>query len=82
MEYVRRRGGLNVSRRLEVMLGQLMLMLSRFAGDKKSKLDDFMPYERDETDRVAAGDQPADMNAIAALLNSTAGPAAGGDQEE
>lgn len=80
MGYMRRRGSLNLGRRIEVGFAQIMIMMVRYMGDKKSTLEDFMPHERDEHDANPAEDRPAGMEQIAALLNSTAGPAGGGEE--
>lgn len=74
-EYVRRRGGLNVARRLEVCMAQVQLMMCRIAGDSKSKLDDFMPHERDPED-IDTGQpkdgEPISFEALTAMLSATA----------
>lgn len=75
VEYVRRRGGLNINRRLEVGLAQVQLLMCRMAGDSKSSLDDFMPHEIDRDEKEAAvesNNDPISFEALTAMLSATA----------
>lgn len=47
-EYCASRGPINLSRRVDSRLARLELLFLRFMGDKKTKIEDLLPYEYEQ----------------------------------